>query len=60
MEMAQCKYKYVYACMCLRLCINRQKEKRDLDDSVEFNVVVVVSTREFKKVPACSRCVLVV
>jgi hypothetical protein len=45
------------------VCIYREtKEERDryLDDSVEFNIVVVVSAREFKEVPASSRCVLVV
>jgi hypothetical protein len=45
----------------VRECIYREtKRERDLDDSVEFNIVVVVSAREFKEVPASSRRVLVV
>ena len=39
---------------------NNFTRERDLDDSMEFNVVVVVSAREFNEVPASSRCVLVV
>lgn len=31
-----------------------------LDDSVEFNIVVVTSAREFNEIPASSRCMLVV
>lgn len=43
----------------VRVCMYREtKRERDLDDSVEFNIVVVVSAREFKEVPASSRRVL--
>ena len=49
--------------MCACASIEKQKERereRYLDDSVEFYIVVVVSAREFKEVPASSRRVLVV